>query len=106
LLLFAVLIAGVQGFAGPVWNAPPEVRIVSKSFTGSVILGDVVALLVQNTGALPVHRQGLGCTRVLWNTLVRGEINIYPEYARRSWPVETLAVRMRSGRHLSGTGFV
>ena len=55
-------------------------RIGSKTFTESVILGDVVTLLVQDAGAVPIHRQGLGGTRLLWNALVRGDIDIYPEY--------------------------
>ncbi|MGZ6193380.1 MAG: ABC transporter permease/substrate-binding protein [Syntrophales bacterium] len=62
------------------WGVSPEVRIGSKTFTESVILGDVATLLVRSAGAVPVHRQGLGGTRLLWNALVRGDIDIYPEY--------------------------
>ena len=70
----------VHGFTLPVRGALPEVIIGSKTFTESVILGDVVAHLVQNADARPVHRQAFGGTRLIWNALVRGHIDIYPEY--------------------------
>jgi osmoprotectant transport system permease protein len=61
-------------------NAQPEVKIGSKTFTESVILADIVSLLVRNAGAHPVQRRELGGTRMLWNALLRGEIDVYPEY--------------------------
>ena len=61
-------------------QAAPEVRIGSKAFTESVILADIVSLLVRSAGARPVQRRELGGTRMLWNALLRGEIDIYPEY--------------------------
>ena len=35
---------------------------------------------MHSAGAQPVHVQELGGTRVLWNSLVKGAIDIYPEY--------------------------
>lgn len=64
------------GLAGP----PPEVSIGSKKFTESVILGEIVAHLVSNSGGRPTHRSELGGTRVLFSALVNGDIDIYPEY--------------------------
>src|SRR5208283_956884 len=61
-------------------RTPPEVKIGSKTFTESVILGDMVSLLVRNAGARPVQLKELGGTRVLWNALLKGDIDIYPEY--------------------------
>jgi osmoprotectant transport system permease protein len=80
LVLLSLSIFVAHSSSSPVYAASPEVKIGSKTFTESVILGDVVALLVQNAGAVPIHRQGLGGTRLLWNALVRGDIDIYPEY--------------------------
>ena len=57
-----------------------HVRIGSKSFTESVILGELVNYTVQNTGQPSIHRQAMGGTRLLWNALKNGEIDIYPEY--------------------------
>ena len=57
-----------------------KVKIGSKSFTESVILGEMVAHLVRSVEAKPIHRRELGGTRVLFNALVDGEIDVYPEY--------------------------
>jgi osmoprotectant transport system permease protein len=57
-----------------------EVTVGSKKFTESVILGEMAALLARSTGAKVRHRRELGGTRILWNALLRGDIDIYPEY--------------------------
>jgi osmoprotectant transport system permease protein len=59
---------------------PVEVRIGSKKFTESVILGEMLTQLARDTGARAEHRRQLGGTRVLWNALRKGEIDAYPEY--------------------------
>ena len=56
------------------------VVVGSKKFTESVILADAVAGLVQASGTPAVHRRELGGTRILWNALLAGEIDAYPEY--------------------------
>src|SRR3990170_4048415 len=61
-------------------GAVPEVKVGSKSFTEGVILGEIVAQLARNSGAEVLHRRELGGTQVLWNSLRRGEIDVYPEY--------------------------
>lgn len=58
----------------------PTVRIGSKGFTESVLLGEVVAQLARASGASAEMRRGLGGTRLVWNALRSGEIDIYPEY--------------------------
>ena len=63
-----------------VFGAAPEVKVGSKSFTEGVILGEIVAQLARNSGAEVLHRRELGGTQVLWNSLRRGEIDVYPEY--------------------------
>jgi osmoprotectant transport system permease protein len=57
-----------------------DVTVGSKKFTESVILGEMVAGLIRATGAQVQHRRELGGTRVLWNALLRGDIDVYPEY--------------------------
>ena len=52
----------------------------SKSFTESVILGEAIAHLARSAGARTEHKSELGGTRVLWNALLRGDIDVYPEY--------------------------
>jgi osmoprotectant transport system permease protein len=58
----------------------PAVRVGSKKFTESVILGELVAQLAAGAGARVEHRRELGGTRVLWDALLAGELDVYPEY--------------------------
>jgi osmoprotectant transport system permease protein len=58
----------------------PTVRVGSKTFTESVVLGEILTQLVRHAGVEVEHRRALGGTRILWNALVRGEIDLYPEY--------------------------
>ena len=57
-----------------------NVTVGSKSFTESVVLGELVSHLVRSADGSAVHRQAMGGTRVLWNALKNGDIDIYPEY--------------------------
>ncbi len=61
-------------------GAEGEVRIGSKKFTESVVLGEIAAGLVRSAGATAIHRRELGGTRVLWSALLKGEIDLYAEY--------------------------
>jgi osmoprotectant transport system permease protein len=56
------------------------VRIGSKAFTESVLLGEVARLRARAVGCEARHRRELGGTRILWEALRRGEIDAYPEY--------------------------
>ena len=58
----------------------PSIRVGSKAFTESVLLGEITTQLLQASGVRAVHRRELGGTRVLWNALIKGEIDVYPEY--------------------------
>jgi osmoprotectant transport system permease protein len=59
----------------------PKVTVGSKKFTESVILGEMATQLARSTGAEPVvHRRQLGGTQPLWKALLRGAIDVYPEY--------------------------
>ena len=56
------------------------VRIGSKIFTESVILGEIATQLLGARGVRAVHQRELGSTRVCWNALLAGGIDVYPEY--------------------------
>ena len=56
------------------------ITVGSKSFTESVILGEMLLHLAQQAGDKGSHQQQLGGSRVLWNALLAGEIDAYPEY--------------------------
>jgi osmoprotectant transport system permease protein len=60
--------------------AAAPVRVGSKAFTESVILGELATQLGNNVGVPTIHRSQLGGTRVLWEALLAGQIDIYPEY--------------------------
>ncbi len=57
-----------------------ELRIGSKAFTESVILGEIAAGVARSAGIATSHRRQLGGTRVLWNALTNDEIDLYAEY--------------------------
>ena len=59
----------------------PDVRIGSKQFTESVVLAEMASGLLESAGGQVEHRAALGGTRVLWRALLRGEIDLYPEYS-------------------------
>lgn len=61
-------------------QTPPSVVVGSKKFTENVILGEIAAQLARYTGIEAKHRDGLGGTRVLWNALLAGDLDVYPEY--------------------------
>jgi osmoprotectant transport system permease protein len=82
------------GCAPEAVDATPEVRVGSKKFTESVILGEMVARLGRQAGARVAHRRELGGTTVLWEALRRGELDVYPEYTG------TLRQELFAGRNL------
>lgn len=64
----------------PVIAHAVPVRIGSKVFTESVILGEVARLEAKQAGVQAVHRRELGGTAILWQALLHGDIDAYPEY--------------------------
>ena len=57
-----------------------ETKVGSKAFTESVILGEIVTQLIASSEVKTIHRSQLGGTRILWEALKAGEIDVYPEY--------------------------
>jgi len=70
----------VAGCAVPGTSPASQVAVGSKTFTESVILGEIVTRLAVAGGVEAVHRRQLGGTRILWEGLLSGEIDVYPEY--------------------------
>ena len=69
LLIAAVLSLG----AGPT-------RVGSKADSESILLGEVAARLVRQSGGDAEHKRDLGGTLVLWEALKTGAIDCYPEF--------------------------
>jgi osmoprotectant transport system permease protein len=55
-------------------------KVGSKRFTESYILGEVIVQAVGNAAGGAVHRPGLGNTGILYAALKSGSIDLYPEY--------------------------
>ena len=63
------------------WAGEPALRIGSKRFTESYILGEIAAQSVRRAGAEAVHKPGMGNTAILIQALANDAIDAYPEYA-------------------------
>lgn len=73
--LLAVLSAGACA------REPPPIVVGSKNFTEQVILGELLAELIEERAGLPVERRlDLGGTFVSHKALVAGELDVYVEY--------------------------
>lgn len=61
--------------------AGDALRVGSKRFTESYILGEIIAGTARQTGASSVeHHPGLGNSAILFSALKNGAIDIYPDY--------------------------
>ncbi|MBT8399024.1 MAG: amino acid ABC transporter permease, partial [Rhodothermia bacterium] len=74
----------------------PVATVGSKTFTESVILGEVIASAFESQEVPSHHRRQLGGTRFLWNALLGGDIDAYPEYTG------TLLEEILAGQRLGG----
>jgi osmoprotectant transport system permease protein len=63
------------------FSQQPPVRIGSKKFTESVILGEILTLSLQREGIDAEHLKEFGGTLIVWNALETGEIDAYVEYS-------------------------
>jgi osmoprotectant transport system permease protein len=63
----------------PSFAAEP-VKIGSKKFTESYVLGEIAKRTLRDAGISAEHRQGMGGTIILWQALRGGQIDAYPEY--------------------------
>jgi osmoprotectant transport system permease protein len=76
-----VIVAPLVAALAAALGAPPApVRVGSKAFSESIVLGDMAAQLARDAGIPAVHQASLGGTRVLWEALRGGDIDLYPDY--------------------------
>jgi osmoprotectant transport system permease protein len=69
----SLLCVTTSGFSNPV-------VIGSKKFTESYVLGEIAKRTLIDAGIPAEHRQGMGGTIILWQALLGGQIDAYPEY--------------------------
>jgi osmoprotectant transport system permease protein len=74
LMASLLFLASAPGYAGP------EILTGSKKFTESYVLGNIAKTLLERAGFRAAHREGLGGTVILWQALLNGDIDVYPEY--------------------------
>ena len=60
--------------------AADVVKVGSKRFTESYVLGEIARQTLERAGVPAEHRQGLGNTAILEQALAGGQIDVYPEY--------------------------
>ncbi|HZO95575.1 MAG TPA: glycine betaine ABC transporter substrate-binding protein [Candidatus Baltobacteraceae bacterium] len=72
-LLGAVPLAASCGARG-------AARTGSKNFTEELILGELYAQALERAGIAVARRLDLGATPIAMNALLRGDIDVYPEY--------------------------
>ena len=81
LLLAASFLLAASGVPAAGESRPDQRALVvgSKNFTEGVVLGELARALA-STATPAEHRQALGGTRIVFNALVSGEIDVYAEY--------------------------
>lgn len=86
LILFGLLTYYTGSSAGigplkPSGQKPTRIRIASKNFTEQLILGELMAQLIESKTDLIAERHfNLGGTMICHGALVNGEIDLYAEY--------------------------
>jgi osmoprotectant transport system permease protein len=70
-------------------------KIGSKKFTEGVILGEIAVQLARLRNSNVSYLRELGGTRILWNALIKGDIDLYPEYTG------TIKEEILSGKNIS-----
>ncbi|HET6263901.1 MAG TPA: glycine betaine ABC transporter substrate-binding protein, partial [Usitatibacter sp.] len=82
-IVLRIAAAAVLGFAShlPAWGNEGELRVGSKRFTESYVLGEIAAQTARRAGAGAIHRPGMGNTAILVEALRNNAIDLYPEYS-------------------------
>jgi osmoprotectant transport system substrate-binding protein len=71
---------GAGTLAGCASSSPDGVSVGSKDFTEELILGEMYAQLLERAGLSVSRKLDLGGTQVAMEALLRGDIDLYPEY--------------------------
>ena len=67
---------------------PGKLVIASKNFTEGRLLGEIVRIFVEEHTDLEVdHRANLGGTKICWEALLAGQIDLYVDYTGTGWAV-------------------
>lgn len=83
-----------QDTAGSEEKETERIHVGTKAFTESVLLGRIISQLVRYGGFDVKFHGQMGGTRIVWEALQNGDIDIYPEYTG------TIRSEIFSGRQL------
>lgn len=72
-------LTGVSRFGGVMAQDEP-IQVGSKDFPESIIIGEMYALLLEDAGMEVERKLNLGGTVIAHESLLAGELDIYPEY--------------------------
>src|SRR5512136_79812 len=67
-------------FKGAMGQEKPVIIVGSKGFTEQLVLGNMIASLMENNGFKVDRKVGLGGTVICHEAIVRGDLNVYVEY--------------------------
>lgn len=56
------------------------ITVGSKKFTENVLLGEIATQLIRTQNVNAIHIRELGGTRILWSALLKGDVDVYPDY--------------------------
>ena len=76
----AAVAASAAFIGGIAAAAERPIVVASKNFTESYILGEALAQLLQREGFRVERKLGLGGTKICYDALVAGDIDVYVEY--------------------------
>jgi osmoprotectant transport system permease protein len=78
--LIALLLILLVGSLTPLPRRGVDIRVGSKKFTESIILGEMLRLLAEESKLAVSHYREFGGTRLVFDALAAGQIDAYPEY--------------------------
>ncbi|HEV2037819.1 MAG TPA: glycine betaine ABC transporter substrate-binding protein, partial [Candidatus Eremiobacteraceae bacterium] len=76
----ALWVLGGLVFAGACAKREPSLGVGSKNFAEELLLGEMYARLLEHAGLLVRRRLNLGGTNIAMASILRREIDLYPEY--------------------------
>jgi len=81
-------LVGALPLAAQQESAGTQIVIGSKNFTESRLLGELMRLTLEaHTDYDVEHRSSLGGTKICFDALLSGEIDLYPEYTGTAWAI-------------------
>ncbi|MDR7419684.1 MAG: glycine betaine ABC transporter substrate-binding protein [Armatimonadota bacterium] len=79
-VLVPLLVVTLAAACGPRSGGQVTLKVGSKDFTEEFILGEMYALLLEDAGFKVERKLNLGGTPIAHEALLKGDIDLYPEY--------------------------